>query len=112
MLQLVDDSNSKTKGIANLSAGAGANALGQKPLPVFAARRTEALNRTLGVSGPQKKLLHHSSSAQGFDIFYAGREQEAFFFKGNLSFQFNPVFLGMPGSQSKPGVLTALNDIL
>lgn len=38
MLQLVDDSSSKTKGIANLSAGAGANALGQKPLPVFAAR--------------------------------------------------------------------------
>ena len=74
------------------------NASGQKPLPTFAARRTEALNHALGVSGPPKRLLHHFSSAQGFDLFYAGREQEAFFFKGNLSFQFNPVFLGMPGS--------------
>lgn len=92
MEQLVDESSSKTKGTVNLSAGAGANALGQKPLPIFAARQTEASNPTLGVSGPQKKLLHHFSLAQGLDLFYAVREQEAFFFKGNLSFQFNPVF--------------------
>lgn len=98
MVQLVHDSSSKTEGTVNLSAGAEANDLRQKPLPIFAARQTEALNRSLGVSGPQKKLLHHFSLAQGFDLFCAGREQEAFFFKGNLSFQFNPVFLGMPGS--------------
>lgn len=95
--QLVDNSSSKTKGTINLSTGPGANALGQKPLPIFAVS-TEALNHVLGVLGPQKKLLHHFSLAQGFDLFYAGREQEACFFKGNLSFQFNPVFLGMPGS--------------
>lgn len=98
MVQLVDDSSSKTEGTVNLSVGAGANALGHKPQSIFAARRTEASNPTLGVSGPQKKLSRHFSLAQGFDLFYAVREQEALFFKANLSFQFNPVFLGMPGS--------------
>lgn len=49
-------------------------------------------------SGPQKKLLHHFCLAKGFDLFSGVGEQEAFFFKGNPSFQFNPVFLGMHGS--------------
>lgn len=38
MVQLVDNSSSKTEGTINLSARPGTNALGQKPLPIFAVR--------------------------------------------------------------------------
>lgn len=38
---------------------------GQKPLPIFAARQTAALNCTLGVLGPQKEVLLCFSLDQG-----------------------------------------------
>lgn len=93
MIQLADDSSSTTaEGTVSISTG------DRSLCPFLLPGKLQLCTAPLGFWDLKKEVLLCFSLDQGFDLAYAGREQEAFCFKGNLSFQFNPVFLGMPGS--------------